>query len=748
MKRLLYLIILISISLTCSAQGQLQKMSSFVRRAAIEQRYRQHDVHRLRTAPWLTEGEGQGSENPDEEEPDTREICVFIRVDGDATELFSKNNCRELARFDDIYIVSVPICNLDALSMQESVQRIEAGAPCELHTDTTAKVTNALPVYAGTQLPQAYTGRGVVVGIQDVGFDLTHPTFYSSDLTDYRIRRLWDMLSEEKTMYVGAEYTTQQQLLDYAHGRDGLIMAHGTHTAGIAAGSGYDTNYRGLAWESDLCLVSNAVVQDTVFVDDDEYYKYTSATDALGFKYIFDYATAVGKPCVISFSEGSPEYLDEDTQLYYEVLEKMTGPGRIIVSSAGNNGQIKSYFCKPVGTESKGAFLSSSNKNVVFRLKANGPFSLRTTYYMDDTVVRNITSQQVFGEEEQMYADTLKHETGNFIVTVYGYPSAFNAEEQAYEVLVSCPTRVGTVPVSIELVGTDSQVEFYTSSHILTTNSRNSALNAGEYTHNINAPSAAPAVICVGMTSYRMGIVNYQGKWMQSTTITDGLRNPNSSVGPTMFGRMKPDVSAPGFNIISSYNSFYREKNPTASNAAYDVSHFEFNGRMYPWNANSGTSMSSPVVGGAVALWLQANPTLTPAQAMEIISKTSRHTDSSMDYYPNNYYGYGEIDVYSGLLEALKMQGLAVDQLSRYQPQAAEFILDGRSLVVNFQHPLSSSAIVSVYATNGSLLMTETVPAAQSCHHLSFSSLPAGVYAVQINSRDTDVQGSTLIRIQ
>ena len=63
MKRLLYLLIFISISLASQAQGQLQKMSPLVRRAAIAQRQMQHAAPRLR-APWLTEGEGQGSDAP------------------------------------------------------------------------------------------------------------------------------------------------------------------------------------------------------------------------------------------------------------------------------------------------------------------------------------------------------------------------------------------------------------------------------------------------------------------------------------------------------------------------------------------------------------------------------------------------------------------------------------------------------------------------------------------------------------
>ena len=51
--------------------------------------------------------------------------------------------------------------------------------------------------YSGQDLPQTYTGKGVVVGIQDIGFDLTHPTFYSTNMKDYRIKALWDQLSKD-----------------------------------------------------------------------------------------------------------------------------------------------------------------------------------------------------------------------------------------------------------------------------------------------------------------------------------------------------------------------------------------------------------------------------------------------------------------------------------------------------------------------------------------------------------------------
>ena len=64
---------------------------------------------------------------------------------------------------------------------------------------------------------------------------------------------------------------------------------------------------------------------------------------------------------------------------------------------------------------------------------------------------------------------------------------------------------------------------------------------------------------------------------------------------------------APGQNIISSYSSFYisnthREDGSVKNDLKSDIRRFEYNGRTYSWNANAGTSMSAPVVTGAIAL--------------------------------------------------------------------------------------------------------------------------------------------------
>lgn len=324
------------IGTTAFSQAAFHKMSPLVRNAALSAKQ-----------DFRTGGKMSATS-------DRRSICAFVKVDRDADRTLSCADCRVLASYGDIYIADIPLDKLSQLSVNPNVKRIEAGNRSAVCLDTTAIVVDAASAFVGTGLPQAYDGSGVVMGVMDVGFDLTHPNFRSADMTDLRIRRFWDQLSPDSlgsTLYVGADYRTPEDILAYAHSLDASIESHGTHTLGIAAGTGFDTPYRGMAPGADICIVSNAVNTDVPLIPEELLYKYTTATDALGFKYIFDYADEVGKPCVISFSEGSREGLDGEQQLYYEVLSRMTGPGRILVASAGNEGCYNTYLRKPRGRE-------------------------------------------------------------------------------------------------------------------------------------------------------------------------------------------------------------------------------------------------------------------------------------------------------------------------------------------------------------------------------------------------------------
>ena len=100
-----------------------------------------------------------------------------------------------------------------------------------------------------------------------------------------------------------------------------------------------------------------------------------------------------------------------------------------------------------------------------------------------------------------------------------------------------------------------------------------------------------------------------------------------SSQGPTDDGRVKPDITAPGVDIMA----------PEANTGTGYIEH-------------SGTSMATPHVAGAVALLLQSNPTLDPAQVKYILTRTTQ-----VDYYsgtPDNIEGYGYIDIAAAIANA------------------------------------------------------------------------------------------------
>ena len=61
------------------------------------------------------------------------------------------------------------------------------------HLDVARKDTRVDSVQGGYHLPMAYSGKNVVVGVIDFGFDYNHPAYYDTTGTAYRIKRVWEM---------------------------------------------------------------------------------------------------------------------------------------------------------------------------------------------------------------------------------------------------------------------------------------------------------------------------------------------------------------------------------------------------------------------------------------------------------------------------------------------------------------------------------------------------------------------------
>ena len=674
-------------------------------------------------------------------------LTAFVKTTNE--QVLEQYGCKIYAQLGGICIATIPLSSIADLSQHPAISRIEASPSANITLDSVAKVVNVLPAYeAKSHMP--FTGKGVVMGLMDVGFDLTHPTFYNDQtLSSYRIKRFWDQLApstDESTLPVGCEYVTQEEILTKAYATDGLTQNHGSHTAGTAAGSGYDSPFRGIAYESDICLVANAITADTIYIDPKDYEKYTSATDALGFKYIFDYAESCNMPCVISFSEGYTPYLDEDDQLYSEFLENLIGPGRILIASAGNVSLNSTYMEKKTGTEAAGAFLRAYEKNAMYRILSDGAPTLHFIRYAEDNTITHEQrlSLNVQWEEGKPLEDTLFIYNDTCAISIQRYTTSLTNGKTMYLMTMMANRKLHEMgKIALVVKGADCLAEVYgSSSYLLKNYDTDNRWNAAQIARNILSPGCLNAPVCVGATTYRFKYTNAEGKEVgNSFGDKVGEWATFSSVGPSMNGLMKPEVVAPGNNVLASYSSYYMEKNPTETSV--HVAYSTVNDRTYPWGSNSGTSMSTPVVAGAVAIWLQANPLLTRNDIIEILQKTCRHPEEGLSY-PNHKYGYGEIDIYSGLLEVLKAS--SIEGLSMHQPQQVMVYAKDGLLHLEFAQPCIQPIDIRIYALDGHLAVQKSITATKDKLILPLPTLPPGIYAVQLNG-DKNTTGSQLIRL-
>ena len=134
-----------------------------------------------------------------------------------------------------------------------------------------------------------------------------------------------------------------------------------------------------------------------------------------------------------------------------------------------------------------------------------------------------------------------------------------------------------------------------------------SAGNSGPSAGSINVPGDDPFVITVGA-------VDDGG----TSAVGDDSVPSWSSCGPTTYdGLSKPDLTAPGRHMVSlrapgsALDTLFPEREVTAPGAT-TADYFML----------SGTSMSAPLVAGAVALMLEKDPALTPRQVKQRLVST------------------------------------------------------------------------------------------------------------------------------
>ncbi len=544
------------------------------------------------------------------------------------------------SRVGDLVTATVAAQDLDRLAGHPDVHAVEAPYRLVPTLDASIPDIRADLVHAA---PGGYTGRGVIVGVVDTGIDYTHEDFQDAQ-GNTRILALWDQTTAVSAppsgFTYGREYSRQQ--ID-----SGLVLhvdseGHGSHVAGIAAGDGSslaEETYRGVAPEADLIVVRN-------YGDDIFYYgggatPYgTSATtvgtiDAL--TYLLQKAQALGRPLVVNLSQGTSMGPHDGTTLFEAAVDELVRSQGLILCVAAGNDQARSWHGRIQVGSAPGRFAiehdgSQQRESVIlfecwyeagdlFSWEIESPGAARVAIGSNVSPAGGLALGLAALPDSVCYWTTPSHPVngqgyGYFCLlnrpngvtagtwTVYAHPE--NALPQGGAVDLYCERNQYGLRV-VEGVTTIS---------------------------NVGMPGSATEAISVASYNTKL---QWQGQDGWHTIAQLGVsENPLGAIstfsaqGPRRDGVRKPDLAAPGQIIASAKAKGYRT----------DPGFNDPDGRH---TYLLGTSMASPHVAGTIALMLEKDPTLGPAEVKSILQQAARQ-DTYTGPVPNDIFGSGKLD--------------------------------------------------------------------------------------------------------
>lgn len=545
----------------------------------------------------------------------------------------------------------VPIIHFFNNHHLAGIKYLEIANKVQSHLDRALTDSRADSVHMAWMMQQAFTGKNVLIGITDWGFDYTHPMFYDTTLTQTRIVKAWDQFRNQgpapQNFTYGTEFIGSQQLLSAECDTFNIYQyaTHGSHVAGIAGGSGAGTKYRGVAFESEF-LFATFLIDAAAVID--------------AFNWMKQYAQSVGKRLVINTSWGLYYIGNLDgTSILSQIIDQLSNEGVVFVSSAGNNGNVDFHIKKTfsaandtlrtyIGFDNYAYYSNMWGQSITMWGSANSSFEFSVKIYnqqnqkLAETPLYNTLTNQYFEDTLIVGNDTIRF---NFTA------DSSNHFNQRPHIRLRVQNKNTTLRTALFVTSEQSTVHLWNVIE-LTNGVGNwgsafwgtaSGWTAGDKYYGIGEPACAESVISVAAHAAEYQLVN--GNW------TGGNIASFSSFGPIMDERIKPDISAPGQNVASSISSFTSQ----TFNSMNIVTNVDFNGRNYKFVRFSGTSMSSPMVAGIVALMLEANPNLTPQQIKDIIKNTARQ-DSKTGAIPplgSTRWGKGKIDALKAIYEVL-----------------------------------------------------------------------------------------------
>lgn len=574
----------------------------------------------------------------------TKRVIVELSTNTLPEELQTLNWARVA---DRIYTSDVSVDAIAILSRVKDIKVVEAGRKWYPMLDSSVVETKIAPIHAFPAANLPRKGNGVVVGIIDQGMDFTMDDFRNPDgstrlawLWDQSLTPVGDEASPESFGY-GVEYDAATIESDLAALNNFTVVrhlpgakSHGTHVAGTAVGNGRSGDADFAAGR----FIGVAPEATIVFVQPDMRGNQGSFTDssnvADAIAYVYARADELGMPCVINLSLGQSGGSHDGESLVERAIDRLLEPnGRAFVSAAGNEHIWRGH--------ASGRLIGGSTRTLEWRVGGGMPVpSLGgvTPDGMDQTANEceiwyssrdrfNVTVRSpngdVFGPVSPE-GDLFETLSGMQIFIDSERFSALNGDARIYiEVAPSTFFNVVTSGVwEIEIEAVEAIVGDYDAwierdnrspSH------HQSFFFGGSFDPVRTLGTPATARGCVS-------VANYEHQTLDVA--------PSSSRGPTRDGRDKPEISAPGTDIVSSFSLGGRDNG---------------NGGVHPMRfATSGTSMAAPHVAGTVALLLEEEPSLSSAQIKSLLVASADPVVDTSDF--DMAWGYGRLNALQALL--------------------------------------------------------------------------------------------------
>lgn len=622
---------------------------------------------------------------------------------------------RQYGSLAQINISAQDLLELDKLDGINSIEYYWAKG--QVMNDTMRVNNHVNEVQNGVSpLHQAFTGKGVIVGVVDAGLDVDHPDFQDT-LGNTRILKIWDQLASMKwdSSDINAGLCTHKGQLAF--------YGHGSQVTGIAAGNGRAVDrYKGVAPESDIIAVNsdfNAVSWMSTVVD--------------GFGYILAHADTFKKPCVINASigtySGSHDGLDIPALMIDSMIKAKNG--RVLVAAAGNAGHIPFHLGYPLSTDTNFTWFkyNSSIGAAFWEVWAdsmdfvNASFAVGADKVAPYYQFRGQTAfDQINNRLNKVVLDSI-HVNGNNLAYIQTYAEYVrgryllqvlinNPDSNQYyfrfsatgngKLDVWCPFWEGTsemVASGIPAVATFPDIKYYKRPDTLQT--------------------IVSSFQCLQSTITVANYVNTDAYWdydtvLQNTGLVRGKIAATSSHGPSRQGLTKPDLAATGHNTMSTCDQYI--VNLALANSQQSKIGI---GGMH--KLNGGTSMASPVVAGTAALLLERCPNMSWKEIRDQINITV-FTDTFTGGVPNPVWGRGKVNTFAAVSGTYKPYSVVPGGLQEIcQGDSISIGMPGGGSNYNWNTGINSSNVFtdtaglyfgSMNDTSGCLQFSDTVQVA------------------------------------